>query len=339
MAQGAVAVCARYNARVAHVETIGTLYNDSQDVGGGSGLLVGDSFVLTNNHVIPREQDYRTLIIYVRLKSRLQAPRSVRAIQRDPERDLTLLELSEPVNDAGGARCPMPVIKDAQQVPMGSSVFILGYPLNQDLSVSGGLISNHEGGKGRWQTDTLINPGNSGGPAFDTRGALVGVAVGGITKWTFGGEERVVSGVNFIIPTSVILDSPLFATISGLPSTRRCWTDSDADLSAADAIAGFAAPDRISRAYFVSKTKDDHPIAFKPHSQSYERSFQAEPGYKITRCTWSGSSENHHSDLACNVQPSSASVLFSFRLTSGPAIDPWRGWLAGTITLEQERIP
>ena len=340
MAQNAVVVSARYNARVAHVETLGTLYNDSQAVGGGSGLLVGDSFVLTNNHVIPREQNYRTLIISVRLKSRLQSPRSVRAIQRDPERDLALLELSEPVNDAGGTRCPMPVIKDAEQVPMGSYVFILGYPLNQDLSISGGLISNHDGGQRRWQTDTLINPGNSGGPAFDRRGALVGVAVGGITKWTFGDEESVVSGVNFIIPTSVILDSPLsFATISGMPSTRRCWTDFDAGVTATSALAGFAPPDRISRAYFVSETKDDHPIGLEPHSRTYQRSFQAEPGYRITRCTWSGSSENHHSDLVCNVQPSSASVLFSFRLTSGPAIDRWRGWLAGTITLEQERIP
>lgn len=332
-----MSVSARYNARVAHVETLGTLYNGSQDGGSGSGLLVGDSFVLTNNHVIPREQNYRTLNISVRLKSRLQAPRSVRAIQRDPERDLALLELSEPVNDAGGTRCPMQVIKDAEQVPMGSYVFILGYPLNQNLSISGGLISNHDGGKGRWQTDTLINPGNSGGPAFDARGALVGVAVGGITKWTFGSEEHVVSGVNFIIPTSVILESPLFATISGMPSTQRCWADFDAGVTTA--LADFAAPDSISRAYFVSETKDDHPVVLDPHSRTYQRSFQAEPGYRITRCTWSGSSENHHSDLVCNIQPSSASALFSFRLTSGPAIDKWRGWLAGTITLEQERIP
>ncbi|EHK73637.1 hypothetical protein SM0020_32937 [Sinorhizobium meliloti CCNWSX0020] len=335
-AQDAVAVAARYNARVAHVETIGTLYNNSQEVGGGSGLLLGDSFVLTNDHVIPREQNYITLVVAVRLKSRLLAPLGVRAIHRDAERDLALLELNTPVSDASGPRCPMPVISDAEQVPMGSSVFVLGFPLNQDLSISGGLISNHDGGKGRWQTDTLINPGNSGGPAFDTRGALVGIAVGGITKWTFGDDVREVSGVNFIIPTSQILDSPLYAKISAMPAEQRCWTNFE---TAVVTSGGYEAPERLSRDHFVSETKDDHPVLLAPHSRSYQRTLEAEPGYRITSCTWRGSSENHVSDVTCNVQPAGASAVFSFRLTSGPAYDQWRGWLAGTVTLDQQRNP
>ena len=47
----------KYDARVAHVETIGTLFNDTQDVGGGSGLLIGETLIVTNNHVIPEAND------------------------------------------------------------------------------------------------------------------------------------------------------------------------------------------------------------------------------------------------------------------------------------------
>jgi len=76
----AVRIAARYDARIAHVETIGTLFNGKEDVGGGSGLLVGDNLVLTNNHVIPLESNYKQLQIFVRLKSRLTNPVSVTAI-------------------------------------------------------------------------------------------------------------------------------------------------------------------------------------------------------------------------------------------------------------------
>jgi len=336
--QGAVAVAARYNARVAHVETVATLYNDSQEIGGGSGVLIGDRYVLTNNHVVPREQNYRAVVVSVRLKSRLLAPHSVKAVLRDPERDLALLELEDAVADAGGPRCPMPIINSADQAPMGTTIIVLGFPLNQDLSMSGGLISNQDNAKGRWQTDTLINPGNSGGPAFDENGAFLGVVVGGITKWNVGGEVRDVSGLNFIIPTATIVASPIFAAISRLPAAERCWTDIVPVSAAGAAVPSFATPDHIGRTFFVSETKDDHPVTFAPHSRSYQKSFQAEPGYKIAGCSWSGSSENNQSDVVCNVAPGGGSATFAFRLTSGPAVDRWRGWMAGTLTLAQERV-
>src|SRR5262245_61405921 len=99
----AVQVAARYDARVVHIETIGTMFNDKQEVGGGSGLLVGDNLVLTNNHVIPRENNYRTLAINVRPKSRhLSPPLGARLVERDADRDLALLELESSVVNAGG---------------------------------------------------------------------------------------------------------------------------------------------------------------------------------------------------------------------------------------------
>jgi len=78
-----VLVYARYNARTAHIETIGTLFNNTQEVGSGSGLLLADNFVLTNNHVIPPENNYQTLVVNVRLKSRNVSPLPVVRIYRE----------------------------------------------------------------------------------------------------------------------------------------------------------------------------------------------------------------------------------------------------------------
>ncbi|MES0101727.1 serine protease [Mesorhizobium sp. M0019] len=322
---------------MAHVEIVGTLYNNTQEVESGSGILVGDSYILTNNHVIPREQNYQKLDISVRLMSRLLNPLSIRSVMRDPQRDLALLELASPVANASGKRCPMPVIIDPTDVPKGTSIYIMGFPLNQDLSIAGGLVSNQNAGNGYWQTDTLINPGNSGGPAFDNRGALVGIATGGIVKWNDGGGERDVAGVNFIIPSTTITDSPLYATISGIPEIRRCWTT----FSRVDAVVPILKESRakqLNRTYSVSTTKDDHP-KLEPDSRTYDQTFQADPDYQITKCTWSGLSENHHHDLICNIGADRMSATFSFRLESGPMFDRWRGWWTGTVTLEQELKP
>jgi hypothetical protein len=330
----AVSIAARYDARVAHVETIGTLFNGTEDVGAGSGLLVGDNLILTNNHVIPLESNYKQLRIFVRLKSRLTNPMSVTAIHRDPQRDLALLEIP-PTSNAGGARCPMPVILQPDLAPIGTSIFVLGYPLNQDLSLSGGLVSNQGGQDRRWQTDTVMNPGNSGGPVFEEHAALVGIAVGGIVRWTYGGETHNVNGVNFFIPSSEIEASPLFAFITALPPDRRCWVEAKTLIAA---ITDKAVPDlvRINRNYTISETKDDHPVVFASHSRDYAKRFEAEPGYRVVACTFQAESANHSSDPVCNVAPGGNSADFTFRLESGPLVDQWRGWWAGIVTLSQE---
>ena len=54
-------------------------------------------------------------------------------------------------------------------------------------------------------------------------------------------------------------------------------------------------------------------------------------------CDWHGVSENHQSDLVCNVDAGRASAKLTFRLTSGPLYDRWRGWLHGTVTLTQDK--
>ncbi|MCA1385651.1 trypsin-like peptidase domain-containing protein [Bradyrhizobium sp. NBAIM03] len=262
-----------------------------------------------------------------------------------PDRDLALLQLSTPVSDAGGKRCPIPIVLKPSQAPMGTSVLVLGFPLNQDLSLSGGLISNHGSPPKelRWQTDTVMNPGNSGGPVFEDHGFLLGIAAGGIVQWTFGGETRKVNGVNYFIPASELIASPLY----DIAEDKRCWRVAQDDLvvdaNTTIAVDGTASkaplgPAKLERSYTVSETKDDHPVALASHSRNYQSRFAAEPGYKVVACVPKAESENNAHDITCSIDSGGGSAVFAYRLESGPAVDRWRGWWAGYVTLRQERI-
>jgi hypothetical protein len=386
--QSAVQIAARYSIRTAHIQSIGTLYDNTTEIGAGSGILIGDKMVLTNNHLIPSQENYKTLLINVRLKSRTLNPLAVSQIHRDQANDLALLELSTSVADAGGTtRCPMPVIDNPDEAPMGTQLYVLGFPLDQDLSISSGLVSNQTGANGRWQTDSVMNAGNSGGPVFNEFGAFMGLAVGGIVRWKFDGGEVPVNGVNFIIPSTLILNSPIYDLIQAIPANEGCWTNwrntvihaSNLDkindgrpqilgpLSKQAKIPDIVVsqigkgtnswlpdsrtkplitdvpvnqlipPNTLNRVYSFSETKDDHPIALATSSSNFSKEYPAEPGYRITGCSWHTESANHADNPVCNVIEGGAKATFTVRLTSGPTVDRWRGWWGGTVSLSQSR--
>lgn len=333
--EAAVRIASAYSGRVAHIETVGTLFNNKEEVGSGSGLLIGEDYVLTNNHVVPPGNNYKNLLIQVRLKSRLSRPRSVESVERDAARDLALLKLAMPASDAPRTVCPMPVVRNPDDAPIGTAVYVLGFPLNEDLGINGGLISSHSAAGNRWRTDSLITYGSSGGPAFDNTGALVGIAVAGIGSFTVGGETRDVDGINFLIPTPVLLASNLMDTIKKIPQPIQCWSDSDKR----NVIAGDTGRlGTLARTFTVRETKDNHPVVLAPHSRNYEVPFASEPGYSIVSCSFQASSANNSSDETCNVQPGGKTATFRFRLTSGPSVDRWRGWWGGTVTLNQRLL-
>ena len=275
---------------------------------------------------------------------------------QDPKRDLALLQLTTPVLDAEltGDRCPKSNRCETRASPNGHDGFGARFSARPGSQPpSGGLISNHGSPPAeiRWQTDTVINPGNSGGPVFENHGFLLGIAVGGAVKWTYGGKTHDVDGVNFFIPSSELSASPLFQFISAIPEEKRCWrifqealvVDASIAISMDVALDSGPSksrpgPDKISRDYTVSETKDDHPVVLASHSKNYQSRFQAEPGYKIVACIPKAQSANHAHDITCNIEAGARSALFAYRLESGPAADRWRGWWTGFVTLQQERM-
>lgn len=140
----------------------------------GTGFVIAPDLVVTAAHVV---EGYDEMIV----TSIDGTERVGSAIGFAPGQDAALIRLVEPVEAT-------PLRWSDRTPRVGSDISVLGYPLNLDLSVTGGTIS----GVGRtilfpngeiipnvMQTDALTNPGNSGGPWLDETGSVIGLHIAG----------------------------------------------------------------------------------------------------------------------------------------------------------------
>jgi S1-C subfamily serine protease len=136
----------------------------------GTGFMVGEGRLLTNNHVVEG---------CARMSARNAAGRLVaaRVVATDVRRDLALVSVAR---DLG----PALIFRDAPAVRRGESVVTYGFPLSGvlssgptlttgDVSALAGLRDNPL----HLQISAPVQPGNSGGPLFDAQGHVVGVVV------------------------------------------------------------------------------------------------------------------------------------------------------------------
>lgn len=135
----------------------------------GSGFLVEGGYVVTNHHVV---QSWEEVTVSFPDGSEFQA--SVAAW--DPMRDIALLG---PVK----ANVPPLELGDGENLPIGTEVYLLGYPGETDPSptptILSGLLSHYR----QWnsanmtylQTDVAIAGGQSGGVLLNSNGAVIGI--------------------------------------------------------------------------------------------------------------------------------------------------------------------
>jgi serine protease Do len=172
----------------------------------GSGFLIGDGLVLTNNHVVEVQDEggrgkFRPMdeIKVVTDESAPGGAREFKAkvIGNDPKADVALLRIEG--KDVGSLKYA--TLGDSDAVEVGDYVVAIGEPFGLQASVTAGIISAKErsqfGGpySDYLQTDASINPGNSGGPLFNLKGEVVGI------------NAAIISGANtigFAIPIAVI---------------------------------------------------------------------------------------------------------------------------------------
>ena len=138
--------------------------------GVGTGILLAPDLVLTVEHVVDGA-------VTVQMTPEGQEPVTGVVIGEDPERDVALLKLAEPVEGH--------VFELAEaEARIGANVAALGYPLGMPFTVTRGAVSGThrdvpiDGMVRREliQTDAAINPGNSGGPLMDTdTGEVIGL--------------------------------------------------------------------------------------------------------------------------------------------------------------------
>ncbi|MFO0559427.1 MAG: trypsin-like peptidase domain-containing protein [Polyangiales bacterium] len=183
---------------VAQVELVGPQWGfmDPQERvrrGQGTGFIIGNNEVLTNNHVIDGAQ-----AIEVQLDDGRRVAASV--VGRDPRTDVALLRLK----DAGETTAIS--LGDSDALEVGDWVVAIGNPYGLSQTVTTGIVSA-KGRTGRdvpldpagyysfIQTDASINPGNSGGPLLDLNGNVIGINTA---------VNRQAQGIGFAIPINMV---------------------------------------------------------------------------------------------------------------------------------------
>ena len=180
--------------------------NEQERRGLGSGFLIGDGLVFTNNHVVEIQDEsrpgrYRPMD-EIKVITDETAPGGARefaakVIGNDPKSDIAILKIEGKDVD----KLKYATLGDSDSIEVGDYVLAIGEPFGLQATVTSGIISAKErtqfGGpySDYLQTDASINPGNSGGPLFNMKGEVVGV------------NAAIISGANtigFAIPVNVV---------------------------------------------------------------------------------------------------------------------------------------
>jgi len=136
--------------------------------GHGSGFLVDSvaGLVITNAHVVANQAEASVV-----LDSVTRVAGSILA--RSEPRDVAVIRVAPSVV---ANRPALPLAEPratAALVEPGERVFAIGYPLDQEQTLTTGIVSSIR--SGAIISDVNINPGNSGGPMLNYSGVVVGI--------------------------------------------------------------------------------------------------------------------------------------------------------------------
>ncbi|ADB61520.1 peptidase S1 and S6 chymotrypsin/Hap [Haloterrigena turkmenica DSM 5511] len=143
----------------------------------GTGFVVDDQHVVTNNHVVQNASEGG-----IEIQFNNQEWRTASVVGTDGYSDLAVLRVDDMPDIAAGLS-----LSESEPV-IGQEVLAIGNPLGFDASVSQGIVSGIDRSlpsptgfsiPAAIQTDAPINPGNSGGPLVSLEGEVLGVVFAG----------------------------------------------------------------------------------------------------------------------------------------------------------------
>lgn len=161
-------------------------------MGHGSGVFIGDGYVVTAAHVVDRAKETIWVISAVNKK------RSATVIFLDTVHDIALLKLSM-TGDMEAAKLACRVAK------IGEEIMVRGNPSLMEFVSTWGRVSGATREIERmWRSvypvNVMIVGGNSGGPMFDSSGAVLGIVVG---MGLFNGSPY----IGLVVPSTVVCDA------------------------------------------------------------------------------------------------------------------------------------
>jgi S1-C subfamily serine protease len=281
----------------------------------GTGFAISQSgYVLTASHVIPEGAQYKTFIIGGTFGPATVdgKPYQLELVKRSDKYDVALLHIVAPPHD-------LTVLRMRKSPPKpGEMLFVLGYPLGlPDTHFLDGRVSDAT--TDAITTNALVDRGNSGGPVLDTRGCVIGIVFGEISK----SEGQPVNGVKFAVPTISLGEF--------LPN----------DLGPSQgAQQGVQGVDVIHVSDTLSRIQTDHDLT-SDTVRSYHDVIAARSGFSIEAVEAVGHNSLNPPSLQFPtpvISPDRRSMSFDYNLLSGPVFDQRRGWIDMTVNTRQRRV-
>ena len=156
---------------------INNFNNSSTDLkSSGTGYAISSNgYIVTNHHVTNGANTIKIRGI----NNDFSKTYSAKVVVEDKNNDLSMLQIDDPSFTTLGT---IPYIIANRASDVGSSVFVLGYPLRatmgDEVKLTNGIISSKSGFQGdvtSYQITAPVQPGNSGGPLFDDKGNIIGI--------------------------------------------------------------------------------------------------------------------------------------------------------------------
>lgn len=152
-----------------------TVKTENNASGMGTGFIIDENVIVTNNHVIAGQNKVITVVGHDHMKMY-----EAEVVASDKTADIAILRLKD--WDDFKKRMNPKILSwgNSRNLKVGEDVWSMGNPYGLGWTVAQGIISHKSrplGDKNRYflQTTTAIYPGNSGGPLFDGDGNVIGV--------------------------------------------------------------------------------------------------------------------------------------------------------------------
>jgi S1-C subfamily serine protease len=170
--------------------------------GTGTGFIVSPSgYVLTNRHVVERDEKVDAIVISGSLASREASPLRLTVLGTN-QHDLALLKFLDTSTTYKDV-----VLGKAADVKVGDDLCSTSFPADKESFFTDGRMSGTGAEGGLWYSQMPSNPGDSGAPVFLPSGKVVAIKVGGY---------ETLQNVNLLIPINLAQD--LLITV---PDLRR----------------------------------------------------------------------------------------------------------------------
>lgn len=189
----------------------------------GTGYAISSNgYIVTNHHVTNGASSIKIRGI----KGDFSKTYTAKVIIEDKNNDLSIIKIDDSSFTSLGT---IPYVIASRASDVGSSVFVLGYPLRatmgDEVKLTNGIISSKSGFQGdvtSYQITAPVQPGNSGGPLFDDKGNIIGI----INAKHVGAENASYAiKASYLMNLIDLMPSPpklsTISTVSGKPLTEQ----------------------------------------------------------------------------------------------------------------------